>query len=266
MVVEFIKNNIGFYLLTALIGLLLAGLVFFLLWRKRQTPGAQSFLLFVSAVAGVFAGGHAMFFIVSLPEFIRDFVPNIHSMDDLFSAIAYCASGMVFYGGLLGALLFAYLYCRANHMDLRANLNHAIVVFPLFHCFGRIGCAFTGCCYGIEYYGPLAIKYTSDYIIHGKNDDIADFTRFPVQPLEALAELIIFVILLVIYLKTEDRYPLTPIYLLTYSVVRFTDEFLRGDAIRGIWGPFSTSQWISLAILAVTVIYLIVKRKHLKRV
>ena len=80
------------------------------------------------------------------------------------------------------------------------------------------------------------------------------------QPLEALLELLIFVFLLVMLIKKDDAFSVTSTYLLIYSVVRFLDEFLRGDALRGFWGPLSTSQWISLAIFIVTLIYLIVKR------
>ena len=78
-------------------------------------------------------------------------------------------------------------------------------------------------------------------------------------------ELILFIVLLILYVKKEDAVSITSIYLISYSVIRFLDEYLRGDVVRGIWGPFSTSQWISLAILIGTIIFLIIpkKRQHL---
>ena len=39
-------------------------------------------------------------------------------------------------------------------------------------------------------------------------------------------------------------------YILAYAPVRFALEFFRGDAVRGVFGPLSTSQWISLAAVA----------------
>jgi len=63
-------------------------------------------------------------------------------------------------------------------------------------------------------------------------------------------------------LKKGDTVSIAIPYLLLYAVVRFCDEFLRGDTYRGIWGPFSTSQWISLAIIVVTVIYIFLKRSR----
>ncbi len=38
------------------------------------------------------------------------------------------------------------------------------------------------------------------------------------------------------------------IFCFSYAAGRFTIEFFRGDAIRGIYGQFSTSQWISILI------------------
>ena len=43
---------------------------------------------------------------------------------------------------------------------------------------------------------------------------------------------------------------LLALYLALYAVFRFLLEFLRGDAVRGSLGPLSTSQVISLAVLA----------------
>jgi hypothetical protein len=35
---------------------------------------------------------------------------------------------------------------------------------------------------------------------------------------------------------------------MSYAVLRFGVEMLRGDLVRGEWGPFTPSQWISLLI------------------
>ena len=257
---NFLRYDIGFYTIAAAVGLIVAFIVYFKLARRRDLPVSQIVYTYLYAILGVFLGGHLMFFIVGLPGWIEHYRGSILTVGDFISAFGQGASGMVFYGGLLGALLMIFIFCRTHGFMLRPELNNAVVVFPLFHFFGRVGCTLTGCCYGIEYHGLFNIHYTPDYINPGLSDDIADFSRFPVQPLEALIELAVFVALLIIYLKTENRYSITCIYLTAYSIVRFLDEFLRGDNVRGLWGPLSTSQWISLAILIVTVIYLIVKK------
>lgn len=253
------------YQITGLIGFALAALVVFLLGRRTQLSPRHLFLTCVCAAVGMFVGSHLLFFIVGLPDFIANEVPTIHSADQLLTSIYYASSGLVFYGGLLGALLFMYFYVRAKRLPGRPYFNNIVIAFPVFHVAGRVGCALNGCCYGIEYHGPLAMTYTQSHITPGINDHIIDFTRFPVQYLEALLELIIFIVLLILFLKKGDAFAVTPAYLLMYSVVRFLDEFLRGDENRGIWGPFSTSQWISLAIIIGTIIYLLVKRSQFKK-
>lgn len=246
--------------MASLVGMAVILVVYLRLGRRRGASISQLLSTFVFAVAGLLIGAHLLFFIVGLPDWIADYTGRIHSLGDFLVAFGYGASGLVFYGGLLGAYAGILIFCRIYRLYKPSELNNATVVFPLFHFFGRIGCTLNGCCYGIEYHGPLAIHYSDIHIVPGISDDIADFSRFPVQMLEAVLELIIFFVLLFLYIKTKDRYSLTCIYLLVYSVIRFFDEFLRGDVIRGKWGPFSTSQWISLIIFVSVVIYLTVKK------
>ena len=246
------------YTITAGLGLIASLAVYLRLGNRRDVSWKQLVSTYIFAGIGLFIGSHLLFFIVGLPDWLKQYWGNIHSFDDFFMAIAYGASGLVFYGGLLGALLGVLIFCRRFRLSTYRELNNFVVIVPLFHAFGRIGCTLTGCCYGIEYHGPLAITYTAAHINPGISDDIADFSRFPVQPLEALLEILIFVFLFVLYKKSGDKYSLTSIYLLIYGTVRFLDEFLRGDGARKIWGPFSTSQWISLAIVIIVAVRLLI--------
>lgn len=255
---EFLFTNA--YTLISLAGLIVALIVYLRLGKLRDVSWKQLVSTAIFGVAGLLIGAHLLFFIVGLPGWIEYYSGNIHSVPDLLVAIGYGASGLVFYGGLLGAYAAVLIFCRIYKLYTYPELNHFTVIVPLFHAFGRLGCTVNGCCYGIEYHGPLSITYTAAHINPGISDDIADFSRFPVQPLEALMELLIFVLLLLLYIRKRDRYSLTSIYLLIYSVLRFSDEFLRGDTARKIWGPFSTSQWISLVIFAAVITYLSIKQ------
>ena len=261
---DFLDGHVNFYLIFGALGLAASILVVCLLIRKHQVTKVQFVYLYILAGIGLFVGGHLLFFLVGLPKYIRETGPTLHSFQDFFDSLSWAASGMVFYGGLLLILLLLYIYCKRRQLPIRRYFNIMVVTFPLFHFFGRIGCTFSGCCYGIEYHGPFALTYPAALITEGVNDHLADYPRFPIQPLEALLLLILFIVLLLIYIKKGDAFPVTPTYLISYSVIRFFDEFLRGDETRGIWGPFSTSQWISLVIFLVTVIYLIASRKKEK--
>lgn len=141
--------------------------------------------------------------------------------------------GFVFYGGLFGAILANVFFCKIRKYILNDVMDFTIPMFVLFHVFGRIGCFLSGCCYGFKFAEPLVISNIC-------------LNYFPIQLIEVLFEIIIFSIIK----NMTNEQPLK-IYLLTYAVFRFFVEFFRGDTARGIWLGISTSQWISLFIIAV---------------
>ena len=219
---------------------------------------------FIVSIIGFFLGAHLLFFIVGLPSFPAKYGNLIYDVPSFIDSFFSASSGMVYYGGLFGAALALAILCKSRHIYGRLYYNVSACVFPLLLAFGRIGCSLYGCCYGREYHGPLAIYYSTSHINPGISDHIADFSRFPVQPMESLLQFITCFVLVKIFLKTRDKYPLLPIYFIIYGIIRFSDEFLRGDEIRGFWGPLSTSQWIALFSVIISALYIIsLKRKRL---
>lgn len=153
--------------------------------------------------------------------------------------------GFVFYGGLAGGLLGAFLAGKFLHIPVADYVRTAIPAVPLAHAFGRIGCAFVGCCYGFPYDGPGAVVYTESLFAP------LDIPLFPVQAVEAAAELIIAAGLTVWICRNRNRQVRSiELYLILYAAVRFILEFFRyDDSERGILLGLSTSQWISIAVL-----------------
>ena len=130
------------------------------------------------------------------------------------------------------------MFLTRNDADMRKKVFEiSVPAMPLFHAFGRIGCFLAGCCYGKKLSTPIVIG-------------TIEFARIPVQIIESMAEFILFIVLFILSKKNRDI-DLLRIYLVIYAVIRFADEFLRGDKIRGIYGGVSTAQWISLIILFV---------------
>ncbi|MDO4384883.1 MAG: prolipoprotein diacylglyceryl transferase [Clostridia bacterium] len=147
--------------------------------------------------------------------------------------------GLVFYGSLIGGILGGILGARIARESLSSYLAPIVPCIPLGHAFGRLGCFFGGCCYGMPYDGPLAVRFPAA----GVTEPV-----FPVQLLEALINLVIFILLILYTRKSRPRGYSLYLYLLLYSVSRFTLEFLRGDKIRGLSNGLSTSQWISIVL------------------
>ena len=146
-------------------------------------------------------------------------------------------SGIVFYGGMLFFLLFAGLAIRRFVLYKRASSwGITALIVPLFHGFARIGCYFGRCCYGIVMDGALF----SHFFEH----------RLPVQLIESGFNFLLFIaLLLLFYYRKRTRGKLVRVYLWSYATFRFLIEYLRDDAVRGGFGPFSFSQWVSVCIL-----------------
>lgn len=168
--------------------------------------------------------------------------------------------GFVFYGGLAGGVLGLLAAAKLHKIRIKEYLLIIIPVIPAVHGFGRIGCWLAGCCYGVPYDGPFAVVY------HNIPYSLCGILLFPVQLAEAVFNLILAVILFVFVWKKGKTIYTAFLYLGAYGTARFILEFFRyDDAQRGILGIFSTSQWISLGILAgVTAGLLIMRRRNVK--
>ena len=181
-------------------------------------------------------------FVLSRILFVIALIPSgiIESFADIIHYLIN--GGLVFYGGLFGVMFGIFVVCKFRRRDYSQIINIITPAFPLFHIFGRLGCLLAGCCYGIE--------CTWGVIMHSEPSII----RFPVQFIESLGNIIIFVMLLLVELKFQTHKHNLKVYLISYSLFRFVLEFYRADIIRGIWfGGLSTAQCISLIILIICV-------------
>ncbi len=207
------------------------------------------------AVIGGFIGMKVLYWIVT-PDVFLSVVrnPTWKGVWDLIT------SGMVFYGGLLGGIVGLLLLCKKKRRNFFTFADLIVPCFCLAHAGGRIGCLLVGCCYGVAegqaclaglhtYHGTFAVTYLNG--VH----------RLPVPLMESLFLILLSAVLVVLLKTNKHRGTVTAWYLILYSVWRFVIEYFRGDEVRGIYGPFSTSQWIGIAIFIAGVVILVLSRK-----
>lgn len=174
--------------------------------------------------------------------------------------LAVIRGGYVFYGGLLGGLAALFLGGLLHRIRVLDYIEAAVPCLPLAHGFGRIGCHLASCCYGIPYNGIGHVIY------HDPSFAPAETPLFPVQLLEACVNFLLALVLFLFVRRKKLTCWSVSLYLTAYAVIRFLLEFLRYDAAeRGIIGPFSTSQWISLAILPLTALFTFVMHRRESR-
>lgn len=186
--------------------------------------------------------------------FVIAMIPSLNpvNIDDLLYYLLY--GGIVFYGGLFGVLLGIFIVSKYRRYSVKEMLDFAAPAFPLFHCWARIGCLFAGCCYGVE--------WSWGVILQGEN-----VIRFPVQAVESICDLLIFIVIIYVRKKLKTDRLGIDIYLITYAICRFILEFFRGDEVRGIWlGGFSTAQYISITVLAVYIFLFIFRQSTNKKI
>ena len=173
--------------------------------------------------------------------------------------------GLVFYGGLITATLVAVWFCKKHKLSFFKVADIFVPALALGHAFGRLGCFFAGCCYGQHSHSWFSIIFPqTPYGIAP-----AGVPLYPTQLTESAFLLVLFGILAWFRKRKKFDGEVFLLYATGYAILRFSIEFIRGDLERGfpLGGPFSTSQWISLAwIAAVLLIWFKILRKPLGKV
>lgn len=201
---------------------------------------ARADIRFVSCYIGigVFLGAKLLFLAVTIPQLLA--LPHPPALSwALVSQLV--SSGFVFYGGLGGGLLGAYLYARQFRLPFLPLLESLIPSVPLIHAFGRIGCFCAGCCYGLPAPAPWGVRFAVGSAAP------TNITVFPIQLVESTLNLGLFAALFAYSRKERANGRLLALYLCSYAFIRFMLEFFRGDTVRGAALGLSTSQWASLA-------------------
>ncbi len=172
------------------------------------------------------------------------------------------AGGLVFYTGALAALGAMYAGCRLTRLSPWPLLDAVCLYLPLGHAFGRLGCFFGGCCFGAPTDSACGVRFPAGspaFLQHKSQGLLPDgaVASLPVHPsqlYETAGNLVLFALLLLLA-RRRPQSPgrLTALYLGGYAALRFTLEFWRGDAIRGVYFGLSASQCIALATLAAVI-------------
>lgn len=201
---------------------------------------------------GLLIGAKLLYFLTKLPNIVMHFDVYVKLLKaSPLNAVSYAFGGLVFYGGLIGAFLGVYCYCRCFKVSYIGFFDVYAPLIPFVHGFGRIGCFLAGCCYGKEYHGPFSVQFPYNELV----PELCEVPRIPVQLIEAGLNFIVFAVLFLLLRKRKflgGR--LMGIYIIYYAVARYFLEMLRGDVLRGSVGVFSTSQLISLVLLPIGII------------
>lgn len=209
--------------------------------RKLRLAYENVFYLVICCVLGGFFCSKILFWMTEWKEIAADPRFFLRTMSD----------GFVVFGGIIGGILFGYLYCHVRKLDFLKYFDLIMPSVALAQGFGRIGCLLAGCCYGAETACPLSITF--------RNSDFApnNVALLPTQIYSSVLNFLHFGVLLFIARHKKSDGQVAACYLIFYSAGRFILEFFRGDIARGSIGMLSTSQFIGIFTGVIGVVLLI---------
>lgn len=243
------------------------GFLMYTMWKKNFNDEATDKILLI----GIFGTGFGILS-AALFQGLYNYIDN--------PAGGFNLSGMTFIGGLIGGVVsFLGVYClyiyviapRTKIKLLQNNMNGTLtdalpfipIGISIAHAFGRLGCFFGGCCYGMEAEWGLycAGSYSNGIYMQGPK-------VVPLQLFEMAFLIVLAVVMAVLYFKFRFNYNFG-LYAIAYGVWRFGIEFARGDE-RGqfIGTALSPSQFWSIIMVLVGVGYFFLQyyvlAKHMK--
>jgi phosphatidylglycerol---prolipoprotein diacylglyceryl transferase len=215
--------------------------------RARGLDGNRVMDLGIWIIISALIGAKLLLLVVDFDTFRRD--PG--------ELLTLMRSGGVFYGGLVAAVAVAFWYMRRHGMALWSVSDAFAPGIALGHVIGRLGCFFAGCCYGQRTDVAWGVTFTSEYAAQNVGTPL-NVAIHPTQLYEAGAELVILGALLLLE-RRGRTFPGRTFwsYMLMYGITRFVIEFYRGDP-RGMVGMLSTSQFVSVLLVPLSIVMLIV--------
>lgn len=200
-------------------------------------PQDVSDLVFVTVASGFFGGRLAYVF-----ENFRGYLGHP------LRIFAVWEGGLIFYGGVIGALLGLLLFMRLKKIPYFAGLDFLLPYTALTHAFGRIGCFLNGCCYGRRCDLPWAVRFPETGRVH------------PTQLYEAAFNMALFVFLRNRYARRNFDGEVSGYYFMIYAAGRFVIEFFRAG--NPGWGALTVNQWTSFLIFGFGALIYAVNRKR----
>jgi len=181
---------------------------------------------------------------------------------------------IVSWGGPIGAFISLFIIHKLWKENILKMADFLVSGGVLAHAFGRIGCFFGGCCYGIHSNATLwgmklGVKFSHPLApaSHGIQ---------PVLPTQLYESVFLFILFFILKIVENKKYNLADglidnqeihptekketqygtllfIYLLAYPTFRFFIEFIRNDQRQFFMG-FSDAQVFSIVAIVITLI------------
>ncbi|MBI5497093.1 MAG: prolipoprotein diacylglyceryl transferase [Deltaproteobacteria bacterium] len=152
--------------------------------------------------------------------------------------------GYVWYGGALAMVPVALWFTRSRGLDRYVVADAGAPLLGFVVGFGRLGCFLGGCCYGVPTDVPWGITFPAA-------SGAGPHAVHPTQLYESAFGFALLAFLHWYEPRRKVRGELLAIGAVGYAAARFTIEFWRGDAERGVHAGWGTSQIVSVPVFLI---------------
>lgn len=174
---------------------------------------------------------------------------------EMITSENFAEFGLSSVGGAIGALIGISLYILFFRKNKQKFLLLYMLPLPLVYGVAKLGCFFTGCCYGVFYNGLFSVTYYHSSFVNG-------VSLFPVQLLETILNIFLFVGLYVDFIRKYNCINTIGKTLFFVSIIKFMTDYLRASH-QGIF--LSMNQMICIFFLLIGgLIWIISKHMYFK--
>ncbi len=167
--------------------------------------------------------------------------------------------GLAYYGGFILGTIAALIFIKRRKMNILFTSDTIGYGTAIGLFFGRLGCFFNGCCFGLKTDSFLGVRFPRGSAAFAElaNAGIVDRAKdvetpplLPAQLFESFFSLFLF-FYLYLFLRKNKSYDGQVIihFVVLYAVFRFIIEFFRSDNRGVFFGLLSSSQIVSVVML-----------------
>lgn len=249
--------DVRYYSLCWAIGLLSAYLIVKKLYKKQNIDDKLFDPLFLYCFIGILLGarlGHCLFY-----------EPERYLSDPLAIIIPFengeftGFQGLASHGGIIGVILALALYIKKTKIPFLKVLDCLGVASPLFAAMVRLGNFMNSEIIGTATDAPWGVIFV--------NAGLSE-PHHPAQLYEAIAYLIVFVIVILLYTKHKDKLGsglFSGVTLFTIFTFRFFVEYIKVEQVEFEKGMFINMGQILSIPLIITGLYLIYRSINVKK-
>lgn len=171
-------------------------------------------------IFGGILGGRLSYVLLHLEDFSADWTASFNP----FASGQFGISGLNLYGGVLMAIILAFLYLKWKKMSVLEVFDYCSPPLALGIGFGRIGCFLNGCCYGTPTDLPWGITFPVGSI------PFYEFGLQPIHPAQLYSALYAFSLFALLHYGRKYKQfhgQLFAVVLMIEALMRFLIESVR---------------------------------------